>query len=94
MTSFKCFAVVSLHVVMIQIIHTNSRTSYLWKLNSELNTIEASNLQKLSYHAEEIFEDPIFNIIVSTVHYGNSWTKKSSDGFCIECRKINKTQNV
>lgn len=94
MTNIKCIVLISLHIVMVQIIHTNSRTSYLWKLNSEINMIEPGNMQKLPYHSEEIFDDPIFNILVSTVHYGNSWTKRSGDNFCADCQKVNATQEV
>ena len=94
MTNIKCIVLISLHIAMVQIIHTNSRTSYLWKLNSEINMIEPGNLQKLPYYAEEIFDDPIFNILVSTVHYGNSWTKKGSENYCTDCLKANKSQEV
>lgn len=31
-------------------------------------------------------DDPIFNIITSTVFYGNTWTKHGFDMFCTDCQ--------
>ncbi|KAK9501616.1 hypothetical protein O3M35_012310 [Rhynocoris fuscipes] len=89
MTNIKCIVFVFLYIIVVQIIHTNSRTSNLWKLSVDGNIIEAANFQKLPYHPEDIIDDPIFNIITSTVHYGQSWTKRSMDtNYCTDCQNV------
>ncbi|KAL4703458.1 hypothetical protein ACJJTC_010778 [Scirpophaga incertulas] len=77
-----------LYIFTFQIIVTNSRTSNIWKLNPDDDMIvdgttlaedesEKSNLSE---------EDSIFNIITSTVYYGNTWTKHGFDMFCTDCQ--------
>lgn len=85
---------VFVYIVVVQIIHTNSRTSNLWKLSTDGKVIEAGNFNKFPYNPEDIIDDPIFNIITSTVHYGKSWTKRSLETFCSDCQKTNSTYNI
>ncbi|KAL1138016.1 hypothetical protein AAG570_009711 [Ranatra chinensis] len=71
---------------------TDTRTSTLWKLNvEEGKIIEASHFSKLvsSVTGDDAVDDPIFNIITSTVHYGKSWTKRSTENYCTDCQHLN-----
>ncbi|RZB40934.1 tetratricopeptide repeat protein 17-like [Asbolus verrucosus] len=100
-----------LYMLCFEIISTNSRTSTLWKLNSDqTKIIEASPFhQVVSYPegsngAQFITEDdPVFNIITSTVHLGQSWVKERVEYYCTSChtvrnikteRTLNGTTNV
>jgi hypothetical protein len=85
----------SLYILSFHIIHTNSRTSTLWKLNMEEGKIiEGGSLSQV-LSAQEVIDDPIFNIITSTVHYGKSWTKRSHENnYCTDCQHLNSTYKV
>lgn len=81
-----------LYLFSLEVISTNSKTS-LWKLNAE-NTkiIKESALRHLSGFSNDfkerpyvIDDDPVFNIITSTVRFGQSWIKKGIEYYCIEC---------
>ncbi|KAB0795352.1 hypothetical protein PPYR_12191 [Photinus pyralis] len=81
----------ALYLLSFHIISVNSRTSTLWKLNSdETKVVEASPFNPIvsiaNVHLTE--EDPIFNIITSTVHYGQSWIRQDNEYFCTSCRTI------
>ncbi|CAK1556088.1 unnamed protein product [Leptosia nina] len=77
-----------LYIFSFQIIATNSRTSNIWKLDVEQGqivdgtTISQDDTEK----AKMSEEDVVFNIITSTVYYGNTWTKHSFDMFCTDCQ--------
>ncbi|XP_026742426.1 uncharacterized protein LOC113504383 [Trichoplusia ni] len=77
-----------LYIFSFQIIVTNSRTSNVWKLNAEEDQIvDGSTLsQDESDKSRMAEEDPVFNIITSTVYYGNAWTKHGFDMFCTDCQ--------
>ncbi|KAH9636811.1 hypothetical protein HF086_017014 [Spodoptera exigua] len=77
-----------LYIFSFQIIVTNSRTSNIWKLNAEGDQIvDGSTLsQDESDKSRMNEEDPIFNIVTSTVYYGNTWTKHGFDMFCTDCQ--------
>ncbi|XP_039296500.1 uncharacterized protein LOC111052074 [Nilaparvata lugens] len=100
MSEIPCLTYMALYILSFHILQSNSRTSTLWKLNAEEGKIiEASHFPKLvtlSAQPEEVEEDPIFNIITSTViHYGKTWTKRSADSsdnlYCTDCENLNAT---
>ncbi|KAK4875855.1 hypothetical protein RN001_012277 [Aquatica leii] len=81
----------ALYLLTFHIISTNSRTSTLWKLNSdETKVVEANPFHPIvsvpNTHLTE--EDPIFSIITSTVHYGQSWIRQDDEYFCTSCRTL------
>ncbi|KAF7288039.1 hypothetical protein GWI33_000093 [Rhynchophorus ferrugineus] len=69
----------------------NSRTSTLWKLNSDRTKIveghstndDASGIRPIPQYV--VHQDPLFNIITSTEHYGSTWVKQNADNFCSDC---------
>ncbi|XP_023951887.2 uncharacterized protein LOC112055845 [Bicyclus anynana] len=77
-----------LYIFSFQIIATNSRTSNFWKLDVEEGQIVDGNTlpQDDSDKTQTSEEDAIFNIITSTVYYGNTWTKHGFDMFCTDCQ--------
>lgn len=87
------------YVLSFHVLSTNSRTSTLWKLNSDENKIvEASPFHQVVTLPGGISEgqfvtedDPIFNIITSTVHFGSSWTKQSVEYYCTDCPNLQGT---
>lgn len=86
---------VAFYILSFYILQTNSRTSTFWKLNVEDGKIiEVNNFPSLvaSVLPNDNIDDPIFNIITSTVHYGNSWTKRGVENYCTDCQVINSTE--
>lgn len=94
--------IITVYVLTFNVISTNSRTSTLWKLNVEEDKIvEASPFHQVvtvpggGVHDGGQFvteDDPIFNIITSTVHFGHSWTKQSGmDYYCSDCQHVTAT---
>ncbi|XP_045491102.1 uncharacterized protein LOC123690985 [Colias croceus] len=85
-----------LYIFSFQIIVTNSRTSNIWKLDVEQGQIvdgttisqDDSDKPKMSE------EDVVFNIITSTVYYGNTWTKHSFDMFCTDCQLYEQQRSI
>ncbi|KAG7307118.1 hypothetical protein JYU34_007261 [Plutella xylostella] len=76
-----------LYIFSFQIIVTNSRTSTVWKLNVEDGKIvDGSTLQQDEDKSREQDDDPVFNIVTSTVYYGSTWTKHGFDMFCTDCQ--------
>lgn len=91
----------ALYILSFHILQSNSRTSTLWKLNPEDGKIiEASNkfpniLTTIRPAADNTaIDDPIFNIITSTVHYGKTWTKRGIENnfYCTDCDRFNDTK--
>lgn len=87
MTDVPCLTYMALYILSFHILQVNSRTSTHWKLNSEEGKIvegkphpKVVTLQQLS-----ATDDPVFNIIISTIHYGKSWTKRSVESYNPEC---------
>lgn len=75
------------------IILTDSRSSTIWKLNSdETKIIEGKPLQNIYKRTNEsnqqIEDDLIFNIISSTVHFGESWIKGDIGYVCTNCHNL------
>ncbi|KAI5638535.1 hypothetical protein NE865_08852 [Phthorimaea operculella] len=77
-----------LYIFSFQIIATNSRTSNIWKLNVEEGIIvDGTTLSQDDAEKPRMNEeDAVFNIITSTVYYGNTWTKHGFDMFCTDCQ--------
>ncbi|KAF5291998.1 hypothetical protein FQA39_LY14115 [Lamprigera yunnana] len=81
----------ALYLLTFHIVSTNSRTSTLWKLNSDqTKVVEANPFHPIvsvpNTHITQ--DDPIFNIITSTVHYGQSWVRQDNEYFCTSCRTV------
>lgn len=90
--------ILAYYVLSFHIISTNSRSSTLWKLNPEDSKIvEASHFHQivtipggLSDRHLVVEDDPVFNIITSTVHFGQFWTKQSVEYYCTDCNNFDK----
>lgn len=90
------------YVLSFNVLSTNSRTSTLWKLNPDENKIvEASPFHQVVTLPGGISDgqfvtedDPIFNIITSTVHFGSSWTKQSVEYYCTDCPNLQGTAST
>lgn len=93
MTDVHGVTYLAFYILTFQIFQTNSRTSTFWKLNAEDGKIiEASHFSNLlPLSTNDNIDDPIFNIITSTVHNGKTWTKKSAENYCTDCQSINST---
>lgn len=87
MTDVPCLTYMALYILSFHILQSNSRTSTLWKLNAEEGKIvEGSPFPKVVTLPEpQTTDDPVFNIITSTIHYGKSWTKRSIESFSPGC---------
>ncbi|KAJ8932796.1 hypothetical protein NQ314_014500 [Rhamnusium bicolor] len=72
----------------------NSKTSTLWKLNSDrTKIIEANPFHPvISYSTGNsnrpglLEDDPLFDIIASTEHFGQSWVKQGVQYYCTSCK--------
>lgn len=83
------------YVCCCEIVSINSRTSTLWKLNSdETKIVEATLFHDVSISKSKqvayggLEDDPIFNIITSTVHFGQSWVKQGVEYYSSNCHNI------
>ncbi|KAK6618478.1 hypothetical protein RUM43_013671 [Polyplax serrata] len=87
MTDVPCLTYMALYILSFHVLQVNSRTSTHWKLNTEEGKIvEGRSHQKVVTLSElPTTDDPIFNIIVSTIHYGKSWTKRSVGSLNADC---------
>ncbi|CAH2264569.1 uncharacterized protein LOC120624465 [Pararge aegeria] len=81
-----------LYIFSFQIIAINSRTSNIWKLDVEGGQIVDGNSlpQDANDKTKNGEEDTVFNIVSSTVYYGNTWTKHGFDMFCTDCQVYEK----
>lgn len=76
-----------LYIFSFQIITTNSRTSNIWKLNVDDDQIvDGTKIHQDDTDKGRSEDDSVFNIITSTVYYGNTWTKHGFDMFCTDCQ--------
>ncbi|CAG5012105.1 unnamed protein product [Parnassius apollo] len=85
----SCYlACLVLYIFSFQIIATNSRTSNIWKLDVDEGLIvDGKTLSQDDNEKSKVSEeDAVFNIITSTVYYGNTWTKHGFDMFCTDCQ--------
>ncbi|XP_050310285.1 tetratricopeptide repeat protein 17-like [Anthonomus grandis grandis] len=83
------------YIIGFETITTDSRSSTLWRLNTDRTKIvevSPENLKKEPGSEQERVlqqyvrtEDPVFNIITSTERYGNAWVKHKEDSFCNGC---------
>lgn len=91
MTDVPCLTYMALYVLSFHVLQANSRTSTLWKLNIEEGKIVEgkSHSKVVSLPQPLTTDDPVFNIIVSTIHYGKSWTKGSVEPFSSSCHSSN-----
>ena len=87
MTDVPCLTYMALYILTFHILQVNSRTSTHWKLNSEEGKIVEgkSHSKVVTLPSLPTTDDPVFNIIVSTIHYGKSWTKRSVETFNSGC---------
>lgn len=87
--------IIFFYILCFEVIIANSKTSTLWKLNSDrTKIIEASPFHPvLSYTSEtssQILDDPLFDIITSTEHFGQSWVKQAIQYYCMSCQSSGK----
>lgn len=91
------FSFIILYILCFETLKTNTRTSTLWKLNADQTKIvEASPFHQVvsyqtagSHGAQFITEDdPVFNIITSTVHLGETWIKHGVEYYCTNCHTV------
>ncbi|KAL0268990.1 UNVERIFIED_CONTAM: hypothetical protein PYX00_010745 [Menopon gallinae] len=104
MTEVPCLTYMALYILSFHVIQSNSRTSTLWKLNAEEGKIvEGGPFPKVVTIPEpQTTDDPVFSIITSTIHYGESWTKRSVESLSPDCqsrfsgndRLMNETDDV
>lgn len=79
------------YVLSFHILSTNSKTSTLWKLNvEESKIVEASHFRQVLTIPSDgnhfvLEDDPVFNIITSTVHFGEYWSKQGVEYYCTDC---------
>lgn len=94
MCNAQQISVLLFYILCFETLKTNSRTSTLWKLNSDKTKIvEASPFHQVaSYQAHGAQfvteDDPVFNIITSTVHMGQSWEKHGVEYYCTNCHTV------
>ncbi|KAG8224221.1 hypothetical protein J437_LFUL002677 [Ladona fulva] len=91
-----CITYMAFYILSFHVLQSNSRTFTYWKLNAEEGKIvEASQFPKIvtlpgvNEEQTTIDDDPIFNIITSTVHFGTAWTKRSVEYYCTDCQSMN-----
>lgn len=84
-----------LYIFSFQIITTNSRTSNIWKLNVDDDQIvDGTKIHQDDTDKGRSEDDSVFNIITSTVYYGNTWTKHGFDMFCTDCQIYEQQRSV
>lgn len=84
-----------LYIFSFQIITTNSRTSNIWKLNVDDDQIvDGTKIHQDDTDKGRNEDDSVFNIITSTVYYGNTWTKHGFDMFCTDCQIYEQQRSV
>lgn len=94
--------IISIYILSFNVFSTNSRTSTLWKLNAEEEKIvEASPFHQVVTIPGGVSDgqfvtedDPIFNIITSTVHFGEFWTKQSLEYYCTDCQSLQNGKHI
>ncbi|CAH0556037.1 unnamed protein product [Brassicogethes aeneus] len=85
-----------LYILCLEIMVTNSKTSYLWRLSEDKSKIVEVKVfdQEIVYSSRaNIFpeEDPLFQIIASTEHDGKGWIKRAPINlFCNNCQNLNQ----
>lgn len=77
------------YILCFEVIIINSKTSTLWKLNSDKTKIVEANAfhHVISYTTSHSEDDPLFEIITSTEHCGSTWVKRPVDYYCTSCQK-------
>ncbi|KAK7794584.1 hypothetical protein R5R35_003599 [Gryllus longicercus] len=92
MCDVPCITYMALYILSFHILHSNSKTSTLWKLNIEEGKIvEASQFPRIVALPHDTYRtdtDQIFHIITSTVHHGQSWTKAGMEYYCTDCDSL------
>lgn len=93
--------ILAYYILSFHILSINSRTSTLWKLNSEESKIvEVSPFHQVVTlpgglsEGHLIEDDPVFNIITSTVHFGQFWSKQGLEYYCTDCSNIRNNQGL
>lgn len=86
MTDVPYLSYVAFYILSFHVLQSNSRTSTVWKLNIEDGKIVDGNVVDPVLSGPEGKEDPAFNIITSTIHYGRSWVKRSKENLHENCQ--------
>lgn len=92
MCEVPCITYLAFYVLSFHILHSNSKTSTLWKLNpDEGKIVEASQFPRIVSLSREVDTgdtDQIFHIITSTILHGQSWTKAGVEYYCTDCLSV------
>lgn len=83
-----CITYMTLYILSLHVIQSNSRASTGWRLDPEEGKIVQTTIYPNAFGPQST-EDLIFDIISSTVHVGNTWTKTVSGNLCKECQSTN-----
>ncbi|KAJ8913613.1 hypothetical protein NQ315_013435 [Exocentrus adspersus] len=88
-----------LYMLCFKVIIVNSKTSTLWRLNSDRTKIvEAHPFRPALYLSEtsnqpKFLDDSLFDIITSTEHFGQSWVKQPVR-YCPSCQNEQTKNNT
>lgn len=89
MTDVPCITYMALYILSLHVIQSNTRASTGWRLDLDEGRIVQTTVYTSGY-GPQATEDLIYDIITSTVHVGNTWTKTAPSGsLCKECHKTN-----
>ena len=88
MSDVPCITYMALYILSLHVIQSNSRGSTGWRLDPEGGKIVQTTIFPNAFGPQST-EDLIFDIITSTVHVGNAWTKTASGSMCTECHVTN-----
>lgn len=90
MSDVPCITYMALYILSLHVIQTNTRASTGWRLDLEEGKIVQTTVYPNAFGPQST-EDLIFDIITSTVHVGNTWTKTAPGGLCTECHSTNSS---
>ncbi|XP_052128921.1 uncharacterized protein LOC113213270 [Frankliniella occidentalis] len=91
MSDVPCITYMALYILSLHVIQSNSRASTGWRLDPEEGKIVQTTIYPNAFGPQST-EDLIFDIISSTVHVGNTWTKTASGSLCKECHLTNTSE--
>ncbi|KAK3927930.1 Tetratricopeptide repeat protein 17 [Frankliniella fusca] len=91
MSDVPCITYMALYILSLHVIQSNSRASTGWRLDPEEGKIVQTTIYPNAFGPQST-EDLIFDIISSTVHVGNTWTKTAAGSLCKECHLTNNSE--
>ncbi|KAJ1527102.1 hypothetical protein ONE63_008639 [Megalurothrips usitatus] len=88
MSEGPCLTYMALYILSLHVIQSNSRASTGWRLDLEEGKIVQTTIYPNAFGPQST-EDFILDIISSTVHVGNTWTKTAAGSVCKGCEVSN-----